>query len=48
MVRLGEYDREEWWDICRKLCPDMTREEYDVVWEEFIALKERMGNERSS
>ena len=34
-VRLDEYDRDEWFDICRSLAPGLSREEFDGIWEEF-------------
>lgn len=38
-ARLDELDREEFWDIARRLNPDLSREQYDRDWEEFQALK---------
>lgn len=39
--RLNEYDQDEWWDVCRRLRPDITRKEFDVMWADFIAEKRR-------
>lgn len=36
---LNEYDANEWYDISRKLKPDLTREEFDKMWEGFQAAK---------
>jgi hypothetical protein len=38
-TRLDEYDKEEWWDVARRLNADITREEYEQQWAEFVALK---------
>lgn len=40
-ARLDEFDKDEWWDVCRKLRPELTREEYDVLWADFQAMKAR-------
>lgn len=40
-VRLDEFDQDEWWDVCREVRPDITREEFDRMWEDFVAEKER-------
>lgn len=39
MTRLGEYTRDEWRDVCRRLRPDLERDEFDEMWGEFVALK---------
>lgn len=38
-ARLDEFDREEWWDVCRRVRPDITRAEYDLMWDDFQARK---------
>lgn len=40
-VRLDELDRDEWWDVCRLVRPDITREEFENDWREFAELKQR-------
>ena len=40
-VRLNEYDKEEFWDICRIVNPSITREWYDKFWDEFQDAKEK-------
>ena len=40
-VRLHEYDKEEMWDIARRACPAMTREQYEADWEEFVQMKKQ-------
>jgi hypothetical protein len=38
-TRLDEFDREEWWDVARKLRPDWTREQFDAEWDDFQRSK---------
>lgn len=38
-TRLDILDQEEWWDVCRELQPELTREEFDVMWESFQYYK---------
>jgi hypothetical protein len=40
-TRLYEFDKEEWWDVMRRAKPDIAREEFDRVWAEFVALKQK-------
>lgn len=40
-TRLDEYTKDEWWDVARAVKPDLTREEYDAMWERFQADKAR-------
>lgn len=40
-AKLHEFDKEEWWDVARKVRPDLTREEYERQWAEFVAKKAR-------
>jgi len=40
-MRLDELDREEMWDVCRRLRPDIRRERFEAMWAEFIELKRR-------
>jgi hypothetical protein len=32
-------DREEFWDVARQLKPDLPREEYERMWEDFQKAK---------
>lgn len=41
------FDKEEWWDVSRKLKPDLTREEYDVLWERFHEWKAKRDAQRA-
>lgn len=38
-VRLNELTKDEFWDVARRLRPDLTREQFDADWEEFQAAK---------
>jgi len=38
-TRLDEFDADEWFEVCRRLRPEVTREEFDQMWAEFAALK---------
>lgn len=38
MTRLDEYDRDEWLEVARHLCPDWTEEQLDRRWEEFCHM----------
>jgi len=29
---LNELDKTEWFDVCRKLRPDLTWDEYEIMW----------------
>lgn len=44
-ARLDEFDKTEWRDVCRKLRPHITDEEFDVLWAEFVAMKKGRGDE---
>lgn len=39
MTRLDQFDKVEWFDLCRKMKPGLTEAEYDVMWERFQAAK---------
>jgi len=36
---LNLLDKEEWWDVCRRMKPDYDREEYERDWAEFQKRK---------
>lgn len=38
-VSLFELDKEEFWDVSRRLRPNLSREEYDVLWDNFVQMK---------
>lgn len=38
---LNEYDKLEWWDICKSIKPELTWEEYEEMYKRFCELKER-------
>jgi hypothetical protein len=31
-VKLDELTKEEWWDVCRRIAPRVTRETFDEMW----------------
>lgn len=39
-VRLDEFDKAEWFDVARRLVPDITEEQYEQMWQECLAMKE--------
>jgi hypothetical protein len=38
---LTSFDQNEWWDVCRKLRPDLDRETFDEMWAKFAKMKRR-------
>ncbi len=38
-VRLDEMDKNEWFDVCRRLRPDWTAEQFEEAWREFVETK---------
>lgn len=38
-TRLDEYDKVEWYDVMRKVKPELTWDEYCVVWNDFVQFK---------
>lgn len=34
-VKLYEFTKEEWWDVGRRINPDLTWEEFEEQWAEF-------------
>lgn len=43
MTRLDEYDMDEWWDVCRRVRPDITRAQFELMWAEFVRTKAQAG-----
>ena len=39
-IPLHFYSKEEWWDVCRKVKPELTWAQYEVLWSEFQQRKE--------
>lgn len=39
-TRLDEFDFDEWFDVGRKLKPQLTHAEFQKMWDEFHAEKE--------
>jgi hypothetical protein len=42
-VRLNEFGKAEWFDIARKLKPNLTEDEYNLMWDEFQQAKRQRG-----
>lgn len=42
--RLDELNREEWWEVAKRIDPNMTREQFDADWEEFCRMKKARRN----
>lgn len=40
MRRLDEFTKEEWFEVCKHARPDLTEDEFDQLWEDFVAAKE--------
>jgi len=40
-TRLNEFDKTEWWDVCRRLRPDWSYEQFERAWQEFVELKRK-------
>jgi hypothetical protein len=38
-VRLDEFSKDEWYDICRRVQPGLTREDFDRMWDHFVQWK---------
>lgn len=36
---LNLLDRDEFWDVCKSVRPDITREQFETDWDEFQDLK---------
>lgn len=43
-MKLNEYTKDEWFDVLRRINPTLTREQYEVMWEEFLKRKEFMAD----
>jgi hypothetical protein len=46
VTRLDEYDQLEWWDVARRINPDLTWEQFDADWQEFTAVVARVSTAR--
>lgn len=45
-AKLDELDKEEMWDVGRRIVPGYTREKFERDWEEFLALKAEHERQR--
>lgn len=39
--RLDEFTKEEWFDVCKKVKPGLTQDQYDKMWDDFQTEKAR-------
>lgn len=46
-AKLNEFDKVERFDVCRVMRPDLTWEEYEVMWDEFQSEKSQAGQRLS-
>jgi hypothetical protein len=35
----AEYTKEQWWEICQVVAPDMSRDKFERHWERFCELQ---------
>ena len=40
-VSLREFDKIEWYDICRAIHPTLTWEEYEAIWEKYLIARNK-------
>ncbi len=38
-TNLAEFDKTEWFDVCKRLKPGLTEDEYEAMWVEYVAMK---------
>lgn len=43
LQKLNEFTKTEWYDVAKHLVPDLTPEEYDIMWDEFVEMKRMKG-----
>jgi hypothetical protein len=43
---LCEFDMIEWWDVARRLDPELTWDQYEADWHEFLRWKAREAAKR--
>lgn len=47
MTRLNGLSRDEMWDVVRYARPDLSRDEFDAMWERNAALLREQKKQRS-
>lgn len=47
-TKLNEFDKDEWRDVSRKLRPDWTEEQFEEAWQEFVALKQHLTEQKDA
>lgn len=45
---MKEYDKESWWEECKKAKPELTREEYEFRWAHFVTVTNFVAKFRGS
>lgn len=45
--RLHEFTKEEWWDVARSFMPELTWEEFEIMWTDFCEQKLKREASRS-
>lgn len=40
-VRLDEFDKIEWRDVCRRVRPDWTDKQFEEAWAQFLEFKRK-------
>lgn len=40
-ARLNLFDKEEWWDVVRRVSPEVARETFEEMWAANMRAKER-------
>jgi hypothetical protein len=44
-ARLDEFDADEWFDVMKRIRPDLTREEFDELWAKFQRDKRKRATQ---
>lgn len=37
------YNAEQWWTVCKDLQPELTREEFNARWNQFVLMANFLG-----
>jgi len=40
-TRMDEFDKDEWYQVCRTVRPDWTEAQFDKAWADFCEAKRR-------
>jgi hypothetical protein len=36
---MASFSKDQWWEVCREAAPTLTREWFDVLWDDFLHYK---------